>query len=150
MTRDGAPAPVGELSPTEAWEVLGADPDAVLVDVRTQAEWKFVGVPDLGGLNRSTIFVEWQSYPDMSVNPRFVAELMEKLGGAAPSRFLFICRSGARSLRAAEAVRTHLASAGDGPLCINVAEGFEGDLDAAGHRGRLNGWKSRGLAWRQS
>lgn len=150
MTRDGASAPVGELSPTEAWSFLGAHPGAVLVDVRTRAEWTFVGTPDLEGLNRSTLCVEWQSYPGMSENPRFVAELMEKLGDAAPSHLLFICRSGARSLRAAVAVRDHLASAGDGPVCLNVAEGFEGDLDATGHRGRLNGWKTRGLAWRQS
>ncbi len=150
MTKDGAPALVGELSPTEAWELLGDNPEAVLVDVRTQAEWGFVGVPDLAELGRSTVFVEWARLPDMSINPRFVAEMQSALGGAKPSHYLFICRSGARSMSAARAVAAHLAQAGEPVPCINVAEGFEGDLDPAGHRGGHNGWKARGLAWRQS
>ena len=150
MTKDGAQALVGELSPTEAFELLGDNPEAVLVDVRTRAEWGFVGVPDLAELGKSTVFVEWARYPDMSINPRFVAEMEERLGAANPSHYLFICRSGARSMGAAMAVADHLHRSGEPVPSINVAEGFEGDLDAAGHRGGLNGWKARGLAWRQS
>ena len=150
MTGHGAAAPVGEVSPSDAWDILANSPDAVLVDVRTRAEWNFVGIPDLGELRKSTIFVEWSSFPDMSANPRFVADLEEKLDGAAPSHLLFLCRSGARSLSAARAVADHLSKAGKSAVCLNVAEGFEGDLDSAGHRGAVNGWKSRGLAWRQS
>lgn len=150
MTNGSAPAPVSELSPTESWELLETEPGAVLIDVRTQAEWGFVGVPDLAELGKSTIFVEWARYPDMSMNPRFVAEVMTQLGGRTPSHLLFICRSGARSLRSAMAVADHLSQAGEPVPCVNVREGFEGDLDQAGHRGNQNGWKARGLAWRQS
>jgi rhodanese-related sulfurtransferase len=147
---DGLVPRIPEVNPEEAWSILENDPKAVLIDVRTQAEWGFVGIPDLGGLSSGLIFVEWSCFPDMSVNSRFVAEMTEKLEGNVPSQCLFICRSGARSLRAAEAVASHLSETGGTANCFNVAEGFEGDLNASGHRGTLNGWKSRGLAWRQS
>lgn len=140
---------VGEVSPTEAWELLEGQ-DAVLVDVRTRAEWTFVGVPDLSGLTRPLLTVEWASFPGMSKNPRFVAQVMEELGDDVPSTLLFICRSGARSLNAAQAVAAQLALDGLAATCLNVAEGFEGDLTATGQRGDHNGWKARGLAWRQS
>lgn len=150
MASRGGPAPIGTVNPSEAWDRLGQGRNAVLVDVRTRAEWSFVGVPDLTGLDRAPVCVEWAVYPDMSKNPRFVAALMEKLGGSVPSEFYFICRSGARSMRAAEAVAEYLSAAGQEAALFNVSEGFEGDLDPQGHRGDLNGWKARGLAWRQS
>lgn len=142
---------IGEVSPDEAWRLLqSAGPECRLVDVRTRAEWGFVGVPDLEELDDRTIFVEWASFPDMSVNPHFAAEVREALGDTTPGTLLFLCRSGARSLRAAFAVATAFSSEGTSVDCINVAEGFEGDMDGQGHRGRKNGWKARGLAWRQS
>lgn len=150
MTNGGASAPVGELSPTETWELLETEPDAVLIDVRTQAEWGFVGVPDLRDLGKSTVFVEWSRFPDMSLNPHFVAQVMADPGAMRASHLLFICRSGARSMRAAMAVADHLSQTAEPVPCVNVAEGFEGDLDPAGHRGTTNGWRARGLAWRQS
>lgn len=85
----------------------------------------------------------------MSVNPRFVAEVKEAVEEINPDTLLFLCRSGARSLRAAHAVAADLASAGEAAACVNVAEGFEGDSDTTGQRGHLNGWKAGGLAWRQ-
>ena len=141
---------VGEVSPTDAWGILVEESAARLIDVRTRAEWGFVGVPDLEGAGQRPHFVEWARFPDMSLNPRFAEEVMEALGEVPGGPLLFLCRSGARSLRAAEAVATHLAENGVEVDCINVAEGFEGDLDPTGHRGSLNGWKARGLAWRQS
>lgn len=150
MAGRGSSPRVGSVNPSEAWDRLGQGRDAALVDVRTRAEWNFVGIPDLTGLDKAPVCVEWASYPDMSNNPRFVAALMEEFGGAVPSELYFICRSGARSLRAAEAVASHLSETGQEAACFNVAEGFEGDLDPMGHRGDLNGWKARGLAWRQS
>ena len=143
-------SPVGEVSPDEAWQILEEHSSALLIDVRTRAEWGFVGVPELSEVGRSTIFVEWVSFPDMSANPQFVAEVMEAIGDNTPSRLLFICRSGVRSLRAANVIAEHFAHADASVECINVAEGFEGDLDPQGHRGNHNGWKARGLAWRQS
>lgn len=150
MTSSGGSAQVGEVNPIEAWSHLEKNSSAVLVDVRTEAEWTFVGVPDLAEIGKAPVCVEWAAYPDMSKNPRFVAALMEKIGGSPPSEIFFICRSGARSLRAAEAVAEHLAEIGQSTACFNVAEGFEGDLNSLGHRGDINGWKSRGLGWTQS
>lgn len=138
------------MNPSEAWERLGNNPDAALVDVRTNAELSFVGGPDLSGLNKAPVCVEWASFPDMSINPRFVAALEEELGGTFPAEIYFICRSGARSLKAAEAVSAHFIQMGRPVTCFNVDEGFEGDLGPSGHRGGHNGWKARGLAWRQS
>lgn len=141
---------VGEVNPDEAWNTLKSDKSARLVDVRTRAEWGFVGVPDTRELDQSPIFIEWAAYPDMSVNPAFAAEVEAAIGSENPGTLLFLCRSGARSLQAAMAVTDHFARQGKEVTCLNVAEGFEGDVDASGHRGSQNGWKARGLAWRQS
>ncbi|MFO1189743.1 MAG: rhodanese-like domain-containing protein [Alphaproteobacteria bacterium] len=131
----------GDLSPREAWDILAHEPRAVLVDVRTQPEWTFVGVPDLSGLGREAELVSWQDYPTMAHNPRFSDELAH-LAKDAP--ILFLCRSGARS-RAAAIALSELGFA----RCYNIAGGFEGNLDADGHRG-VGGWKAAGLPWRQN
>lgn len=149
MSTDTGPA-VQELLPTQAWGLLERNPNAVLIDVRTKAEWSFVGKPDLSSLSHTVVTIEWCRYPDMSINPRFVEEMIEALGGSIPSQFLFICRSGARSMSAALAVQASLAGDTLAPDLFNVAEGFEGDLDPKKHRGGLNGWKAHGLPWRQS
>lgn len=141
---------VSEVTPDAAWSILKEDKSARLIDVRTRAEWGFVGVPDLQELEASPIFVEWASYPDMSLNAHFAVQVEDAIGEGNPGPLLFICRSGARSLNAAYAVADHYASRGVSVDCINVAEGFEGDLDRQGHRASQNGWKVRGLAWRQS
>ncbi|PWE32521.1 sulfurtransferase [Maritimibacter sp. 55A14] len=141
---------VANLLPDETWSQLSETPDAVLVDVRTKPEWSFVGIPDLSPLGRSVLLSEWRQYPDMSVNPEFASALIDGLGDKLPSRIFFICRSGARSMEAATAVSAELGKRGLSAECINVAEGFEGDLDAENHRGTANGWQARGLPWRQS
>jgi rhodanese-related sulfurtransferase len=140
---------VPEVEPRGAWDILSKDEASVLVDVRSAPEWGFVGGPDLSSLGRDAVRVEWKTWPDMSPNPAFVGTLMDSLPGL-PTRLLFICRSGARSMQAARAVADALSAKGTPVECINVAEGFEGDLDERRHRGGLNGWKARGLAWRQS
>ena len=134
----------GDLRPTEAWELLKAESAAQLVDVRTQPEWTFVGIPDLGSLRRKPILLSWQTYPAMQINPTFAEELRR----AVPSPelpLLFICRSGTRSRAAAEEM-TALGYR----RCYNVAEGFEGQVDAEGHRGHEAGWKAAGLPWNQA
>jgi rhodanese-related sulfurtransferase len=137
----------GDVSIAEGWDILNSDPRAQLVDVRTSAEWTFVGLPDLASLQREVHCVEWQSYPQMSVNPDFattVAETVRRAGGDEGTPLLFLCRSGARSRAAAIAMtRAGFTRA------YNVAGGFEGDLDANRHRGTNNGWKAEGLPWRQ-
>ena len=138
----------GDLLPDEAWAMLKRRPAAQLVDVRTTAEWNFVGLPDLSSLGRTVHLVEWQDFPSMALNPDFVASTAQRLeaGGAGKETpVLLLCRSGARSRSAAIA----LTKAGYAQA-FNIAGGFEGDADAAGHRGVTNGWKATGLPWRQA
>ena len=138
----------GDVSIGEAWEILKKDPKAQLVDVRTTAEWTFVGLPDLTPVGRELLCVEWQAFPEMAVNPNFVAETSEKVkraGAQIGTPLLFLCRSGGRSRTAAIAMtRAGFTNA------LNVAGGFEGDLDEIRHRGKRNGWKAEGLPWRQT
>ena len=130
----------GNVSPQEAYDQLNADPAAILIDVRTQPEWAFVGVPAI----ERVATISWQKFPSMQVNEEFVSAVQE-MGLAKDANIFLICRSGARSAAAAMA----LADAGY-TNCFNVSEGFEGDLDPARHRGQHNGWKARGLPWVQS
>ena len=152
MSAVGVEPAVDEVDPVTAYRLLQSRPGAVLVDVRTRAEWSFVGVPDLSGTGRPLWLVEWAGFPAMARNPAFVDELMDHIRdeGQVPEQLLFLCRSGARSMAAARTVAAALAAKGVAAQCTNVAEGFEGDLDSEGHRGRLNGWKVRGLPWQQS
>ncbi len=133
----------GDVSSKEAWEVLSREPEAVLVDVRTDAEWAFVGLPDLSKLEKSPILVPWQTFPDMRINPNFAEEVGAK-GVRREQTVFLICRSGQRSRQAAMA----LSDAGYGP-CFNVSDGFEGGHDAERHRGTTEGWKAAGLPWTQ-
>lgn len=133
----------GDIPPTKAWEILTNDRRAALIDVRTVPEWNFVGVPDLSGLNKNVALISWQNFPDMARNDEFETAV-EALGVAKDSPLLFLCRSGARSRAAAIAMTARGYKA-----CYNVAEGFEGDVDAAHHRGSKNGWKVAGLPWVQ-
>ncbi len=141
---------VSEVSPDIAWDRLNSTADTILVDVRTKAEWAFVGVPDLGPLGKNPVLLEWMSFPGMPRNEEFADDLLGHFEGAAPSAIYFVCRSGQRSMQAAQSIALAFAAKGQSVECVNVAEGFEGDLDSAGHRGNINGWKARGLSWRQS
>jgi rhodanese-related sulfurtransferase len=132
----------GDVPPQEAYAALESDPAAVLVDVRTSAEWSYVGLPDLTGLGKRVLPVEWQRFPDGSVNERFLDQLRDA-GVTEGAPIYFLCRSGVRSAAAAEAA----TRAGFGPA-YNVADGFEGPLDGQGHRS-VSGWKVAGLPWRQ-
>ncbi|MGN8244691.1 rhodanese-like domain-containing protein [Cellulomonas soli] len=143
---DARPAPgyAGDLTPQQAWDLLAADPDAILVDVRTDAEWRYVGVPDLRRLDRQAALVEWVSYPSGQPNPQFLTQVAAT--GAAPGdgrALVFLCRSGQRSVGAAQAA----TAAGFGPA-YNVLEGFEGATGDDGHRGH-EGWRAAGLPWVQ-
>ena len=96
MTADGQDL-VGECDPKAAWAGLDSDPKSQLVDVRTRAEWSFVGVPDLAPLGREVILSEWRIFPDMRINPVFVDEVLGRFGDDIPTQIYFICRSGAFS-----------------------------------------------------
>ena len=134
----------GDISPRQAWEMLKSDPKVVLVDVRTPPEWAYVGQPDLASVGKQAINLQWQVFPAMNVNPEFAATL--KAQGVTPqNKLLFLCRSGVRSLAAAQLM------AGQGfAESYNIAGGFEGPPDANRHRGTTAGWKADGLPWFQS
>jgi rhodanese-related sulfurtransferase len=134
---------VENVPPTQTWEALRANENAQLVDVRTDVEWNFVGVPDLNAAHKQTVLIPWQVYPTMQRNGSFEDHL-KQAGLTADSHIYFICRSGARSMAAAQA-----AQAAGFPHVFNVADGFEGPPDAQGHRGATAGWKAEGLPWRQ-
>lgn len=131
----------GDLTPQQAWDLLAADERAVLVDVRTAAEWTYVGVPELQSLGRETALVEWVTFPGGARNPQFLDQVRAVAAEDAP--VVFLCRSGVRSVAAAE------AATAAGLTAYNVLEGFEGGLDGSRHRG-VGGWKASGLPWRQS
>ena len=133
----------GDITSAEAWQRLEADPGAALVDVRTDAEWNFVGLPDLGSLGRAPVLVSWQAYPSMAVNGNFADDIAAR-GIAKDAQVLLLCRSGQRSAAAAAALTAAGYSA-----CYNIADGFEGPPDGEGHRGRVAGWKAAGLPWIQ-
>lgn len=138
----------GDIPPAEAWRLLSDSGPAQLVDVRTRPEWSFVGLPELSGLGKAPLLIEWQVYPEMAVDDAFVDRLSAALDGAGASRedpVLFLCRSGVRSRSAAIA-----ATAAGWQRCLNVAGGFEGPLDPNGHRGQRDGWKAAGLPWKQT
>ena len=138
---------VDDVSVTDTWDRLREDPLSRLVDVRTRAEWAFVGLPDLGQLGKRPVLVEWQTFPDNREDSQFAERLTAALADTGATRaadIFFICRSGSRSRRAALA----MVEAGF-ERCHNVADGFEGPLDPDHHRGRLAGWKAAGLPWAQ-
>lgn len=126
----------GALRPAEACAIWQAR-RATLVDVRTKAEWDYVGrVP-------GAIEIEWNHYP-AGRNPEFA----EALEAAVPDKekpVLFLCRSGGRSNAAAA-----LAETLGYTQAFNILEGFEGDLDASGKRNTVGGWRKAGLPWSQS
>jgi rhodanese-related sulfurtransferase len=125
----------GALMPAEAYELMQHG-GARLVDVRTRAEWDYVGrVP-------GSILVEWQTWPHSQPNPAFLEQLREQVPTDTP--VMFLCRSGARSNAAAA-----LAARSGYERSYNVLEGFEGDKDAQGHRSSVGGWRFAGLPWVQ-
>ena len=131
---------VANLTLDAAWSMLTSDERSVLIDVRTAAEWNYVGVPDLDDVGRELRLVEWITFPDGAPNPDFMEAATAGLDRDAP--ILFLCRSGARSDAAARAF-----DAAGFTTTHNVVAGFEGDPGPDGHR--QGGWKHEGLPWRQ-
>lgn len=136
---------IKEISAKDASKKLKNE-NAVLIDVRSEAEFAFVGVAAIEG---KMILLPWKIFPNMSLNGRFQINLEKKLEeffgeDAKNAELIFMCRSGARSFEAA----SYMANFGY-ENCYNLTNGFEGDLDVDGHRGNVNGWKAEGLVWKQ-
>ncbi len=127
------------LSPAESYAFMQAHADAVLIDVRMEIEFMYVGHPP-GAVN-----IPWYEYPDMQDDaPAFVAAVEREVKGEKHRPVLLICRSAKRTIPAGLA----LDAAGFQKV-INVLHGFEGDLDDHMHRGTRNGWRKDGLPWQQ-
>ncbi|RYF54498.1 MAG: rhodanese-like domain-containing protein [Comamonadaceae bacterium] len=125
----------GDVTPQQAADWVARD-QAVLVDVRSDAEREWVGyVP-------GAVPLAWKQWPGMAMNAGFD----EGLRAAVPAgrKVVLLCRSGVRSIAAAKRA-TEL-----GLEAYNILEGFEGNPDAHGQRGRIGGWRFRGLPWRQN
>ncbi len=134
---------VENVSPAETYAALKSDPLAQLVDVRTDAEWTYVGLVDLSAVGKGPALIPWQIFPTMQVNASFTDHL--KQAGLTPeNKLYFLCRSGVRSVAAAQA-----AFGAGYKQVFNIVDGFEGGPDAEAHRGKSAGWKAEGLPWRQ-
>jgi len=127
------------LDPLAAYALLQANPEAVLVDCRTEIEFMYVGHP------AGAEHVAWQEGPDWEIDPEFTDKVKRLVRNKLDRPVLIICRSGQRSIHAGDALET----AGFSQV-INVLEGFEGPLDEHYHRGTLGGWRFRGLPWFQT
>ena len=127
----------GALLPKEAYTLMTEAPNAKLVDVRSRAEWDYVGrMP-------GSVEIEFLPYPSSQPNPNFLNQLKAQV--KPDSLVMFICRSGQRSHNAAT-----MATQAGYSNCFNVLEGFEGAKDGAQHRNTIGGWRVAGLPWIQS
>ena len=135
---------VKSITPTDAFELVKKDPRALLIDVRSNMEFLFIGHP-VGAIS-----IPWIDEPDWEINPHFAAEIRKLLLGGLDHRdgrnvpVVLICRSGKRSLEAGEL----LIKEGFGDV-YNVSDGFEGELDENHHRSNLGGWRFENLPWEQ-
>ena len=131
------------LLPKMAVERLQNNPQALFVDVRSKAEYKYVGYPE------NSILIPWIDDPDWEPNPELFSDLvMQELDGRENllnTEIILICRSGYRSNDALKCLENKGFT-----QVSHVASGFEGDLDENDHRGNLNGWRHDGMPWSQS
>ncbi|WP_282610229.1 rhodanese-like domain-containing protein [Pelagibius sp. Alg239-R121] len=134
----------GDVTVQQAWDLLQSDARTVLVDVRTEPEWAFVGVPALTGIGKNLVRVCWNVFPSMQVNGSFAQDVAQH-GVEPDDKILMLCRSGVRSMSSAAAM-----TAAGYQNCYNVLGGFEGPHDDQRHRGTTDGWKAAGLPWEQS
>ena len=112
------------------------------MDVRTDAEWTFVGLPDLSERASRPCSIQWQVYPTMQLNAAFTDQLKEP-GSPRTPHLLHLPQ------RPAQPAAAQAAQEAGFPHAFNVADGFEGAVDAEGHRGVVAGWKAEDLPWRQ-
>ena len=134
----------GDVTPMDAWSALQQKEHAQLIDVRTQAEWAFAGVPSLDTLSKTVKTISWKFYPQFSVNADFISQLEAAVPDKSAPLY-FLCKTGGRSTDAAIA-----ASASGYSHCYNIEGGFEGDINTNHQRGQVNGWKASRLPWQQA
>lgn len=131
-----------QINPSDAFNNLKKSAKAFLIDVRTPEEFNFVGIVDASSFDNRIALLPWQLMPAMNINPDFVNELTKSF--KLDDELYFLCRTGGRSNQAAlQAIALGFQN------CYNIVNGFEGDLDSSNQRGKINGWKSSNLPWRQ-
>ena len=139
-----------QISAIDTLKALQTNLQSILIDVRTQAEFDFVGFVDLSKIDAKMILLPWRTYPDMAIDGTFTEQLSTSVAkifsSSNPStiNLFFLCRSGVRSLEAA------IAMSNVGYNCYNIVGGFEGSINSFGHRGCVDGWKANNLPWRQN
>ena len=134
---------VQSITSLKCYNKLSTIPNSYLIDIRTKHEWEYVGVPDLFSLNKKTVFISWQEYPEMKINSLFEKQIIQS--NIEKKDYLFlICRSGNRSADATE----FLTSRGF-TNCFNVKDGFEGEIGTNHQRSSINGWRYQQLPWKQ-
>ena len=134
---------VKNITSIECFKELSEISNSYLIDVRTEPEWKFIGVPDLSSLNKKTVFISWHMYPEMKINSHFENKINESNIKKNDKLFL-ICRSGSRSFHSSQ----FLTLCGY-KRCYNVLDGFEGVKNTLSQRSSINGWKYNNLPWKQ-
>jgi rhodanese-related sulfurtransferase len=134
----------GDVTPQQAWQALSTNPQARLIDVRTQAEWMFAGVPDLSSIGKKVHCISWKFYPTYELNAQFLAQLSKEVSDTSAPLY-FLCKTGGRSTDAA--IAAHGAGFRE---CFNIEGGFEGESNESRQRGRINGWKAAKLPWEQA
>ena len=136
----------GDVTAQAAWDALAANPDAVLVDVRTETEWNLIGRPELSAIGQQPIYLQWVTM--QGINKNFVVELQAALDDRRVTEstpIYIMCQSGGRSkIAAMQCTKLGYSST------YNIAEGFEGALDEHKHRNSISGWKVAGLPWTQT
>jgi rhodanese-related sulfurtransferase len=148
MSENPAGLYAGDVSASVAWNGLSGSAEAALIDVRSKAEWVYVGVPVVSSIGKKTLLIEWDDFATGAIVPDFLGRLNSALaenGIKDDAPLYFICRSGNRSRNAAIA-----ATAAGHANCFNIEFGFEGRLDAERHRNTPGSWKAEGLPWVQS
>lgn len=141
---------VEQVNPKTAFDILKNDENSVLIDVRTEAEFVFVGVVEDSQLKNKAILLPWLIYPNMSENNEFANKIEENIEAIfgqknKNARLYFICKTGGRSNMAAQFMKNIGYD-----NCFNIANGFEGEQDQNKHRSNINGWRAEGLPWRQN
>jgi rhodanese-related sulfurtransferase len=134
----------GDVTPQQAWQALSTNPKTQLIDVRTQPEWAFAGVPNVSSLGKQVHCVSWKFYPTMEVNAGFIDQLRSKQSDSAAPLY-FLCKTGGRSLDAAIA-----ATKAGFAECYNIEGGFEGESNEHRQRCQISGWKASKLPWEQA
>ena len=141
---------VSQISVIDTLKALQTNPQSILVDVRTQEEFDFVGIVDSSKINASVLFLPWRNYPDMAIDGAFTEKLSAFVVKIFPDLnpnklnpnkidLFFLCRSGVRSLEAA------ISASKLGYNCHNIVGGFEGSKDSFGNK--IDGWKANNLPW---